>query len=67
MGTDWQAGKCRYLVRFSDDGSGRRLLDEALEAGAQLVDGVSSYRIVRVEPPARPNGSGRAWAELVER
>jgi hypothetical protein len=67
MGTDWRESQIRYLVTFSDGGSGRRVRDEPLEVGAELDDGRNRYRVVRVEQPPSPRGFGRAWAELVER
>jgi hypothetical protein len=39
MGTDWRDKQIRYLVTFSDGGSGRRFRDEPLEVGTELDDG----------------------------
>jgi hypothetical protein len=66
MGTDWRDSQIRYLLTFSDGGSGRRFRDEPLEVGGELDDGGNRYRIVRAAPPANPRGFGHAWAELVE-
>ena len=60
---DWRAGQRRYLVRFSDGGSGMRFYDEPLEVGATVE---RDYRIEQVEQPASPRGLGHAWATLIE-
>ena len=61
MGTDWRDKQIRYLVHFSDGGSGRRFRDEPLEVGAELNEGRRRYRVVRVEQPSSPRGFGRTW------
>jgi hypothetical protein len=57
----------RYLIHFSDGGSGMRICDERLVPGAELRDGGARYRLLRVEHPPSPQGFGHAWAELVSR
>ena len=64
-GRDWQAGRVRYLVHFSDGGSGMRHRDEPLAVGAELSEG-GRYVVERVEPPPNPDALGHAWAKLVE-
>ena len=54
MGTDWRDKTIRYLITFSDGGSGRRFRDEPLEVGAELDDGGNRYRVVRLEQPPSP-------------
>jgi hypothetical protein len=55
----------RYLVHYSDDGSGMRRYDTLVEVGHGLRDGGSRYRVVHVEHPANPHSFGHAWAELL--
>ena len=63
---DWTAGQHRYLVHFSDGGSGMRLRPQPLEVGATLDDGGASYRVSRVEHPAHERTFGHAWVETVD-
>jgi len=63
---DWTAGQHRYLVHFSDGGSGMRLRPEPLVVGATLDDGGCSYRVSRVEHPAHERTFGHAWVEQVD-
>jgi hypothetical protein len=56
----------RYLVHYSDGGSGMRRLDALLEVGEELRDGGGRYRVTRVEHPPNPSAFGHAWGELVE-
>ena len=65
-GRDWQAGRVRYLVHFSDGGSGMRHRDESLNVGDELSEGGRCYTIERVEPPPNPNALGHAWVRAVE-
>jgi hypothetical protein len=58
MGTDWRDKQIRYLVHFSDGGSGRRFRDEPLEICAELKEGRRRYRIMRVEQPPSRRGFG---------
>jgi hypothetical protein len=60
---DWHADQRRYLVRFSDGGSGMRFFDEPLEVGSVVE---RDYRIERIEEPPSPGGLGHAWATLIE-
>ena len=53
----------RYLVRFSDGGSGIRYRDRPLDAGDEIDDGGERYRVVRVEQPSTGQGFGQAWVE----
>ena len=62
---DWQAGRLRYLVHFSDGGSGMRHFDAQLDVGAVLGDGAQRYTVERVEHPPNPNALGRAWVTRV--
>jgi hypothetical protein len=55
MGTDWRDSQIRYLVHFSDGGSGMRYRAEPLAVGAELADGGRVYRVERVEPPPNPS------------
>jgi hypothetical protein len=54
----------RYLVHYSDGGSGMRRSDALLVIGAELRDGGNRYRVVHLEHPANPHSFGHAWAEL---
>jgi hypothetical protein len=63
---DWRDGQVRYLVHFSDGGSGMRYLDAPLKPGAELRDGGVGYRVERVEPPPNPSAFGHVWARRVE-
>jgi hypothetical protein len=60
---DWWDGELRYLVHFSDGGSGIRHRDAPLEPDDELSDGGARYRVVRVEHPANERSFGHAWAE----
>jgi hypothetical protein len=51
----------RYLIHFSDGGSGMRSRDEALEQGVELDDGGGRYRVVRVEEAPNPQAFGHVW------
>jgi hypothetical protein len=62
-GDDPIEDRTRYLVHYSDGGSGMRRHDRRLEVGDELQDGGASYRVVRVEHPANPSAFGHAWAE----
>jgi hypothetical protein len=61
---DWQAGRLRYLVHFSDGGSGMRY-HAPLDVGDELREGAQCYVVERVEQPPNPNALGHAWARLV--
>jgi hypothetical protein len=39
MGADWRDSQIRYLVHFSDGGSGMRYRRKPLTVGAELADG----------------------------
>jgi hypothetical protein len=58
-------GQVRYLVHYSDGGSGMRRHDRALGVGDLLNDGGSRYRVERVEQPPNERAFGHAWATLV--
>ena len=60
---DWTAGQLRYLV-LDDVGSGMRLRAAPLEPGCELVDGGTSYMVVRVEHPKHERTFGHAWVKL---
>jgi hypothetical protein len=57
-------GRMRYLVHYSDGGSGMRVHDVALDVDFELTDGGSRYRVVKVEQPPNPRAFGHAWVEL---
>jgi hypothetical protein len=61
MGAGWRDLRIRYLVHFSDGGSGMRYRSEPLTVGVVLADGGARYRVERVEPPPNPNAFGHAW------
>jgi hypothetical protein len=60
-GRDWQAGRLRYLIHFSDGGSGMRHFDAPLDDGGELGEGTQRYTVERVEQPPNPNALGHAW------
>ena len=62
----WRDLKIRYLVHFSDGGSGMRFRDEPLDVGAVLEDGGARYRVERVEQPPNPRAFGYAWATRLD-
>ena len=64
MGADWRDSQIRYLVRFSDGGSGMRHRDEPLAVGVELTDGGTVYRVERAKPPPNPSAFGHAWEPL---
>lgn len=55
----------RYLVHYSDGGSGMRRFDAPVEIGQELRDGGVRYRVRRIEHPANQHSFGHAWCELV--
>jgi hypothetical protein len=56
----------RYLVAFSDGGSGPRFFDDPLEVGDELRDGGVRYRVAAVcQPPGVGRGGGTAFVDLV--
>ena len=57
-------GQLRYLVHFSDGGSGMRNRDMPVEVGDELVDGGGRYRVVSVEPAPNPQAFGHVRVEL---
>jgi hypothetical protein len=65
-GRDWQAGRLRYLIHFSDGGSGMRHRDEPLDEGDEPSEGGRRYVVDRVEQPPNPDALGHAWARLIE-
>jgi hypothetical protein len=44
-GHDWQSERPRYLIHFSDGGSGMRYRDEQLRMGDELSEGARRYTI----------------------
>jgi hypothetical protein len=58
MGADWRDSQIRYLVHFSDGGSGMHYRSEPLTVGVELADGGARYRVERVEPPPTRTRSG---------
>jgi len=58
-------GMTRYLVHYSDGGSGMRRLAVPLAVGDELEDSGSRYRGGRVEQPPHDRAFGHAWAELI--
>jgi hypothetical protein len=64
---DWQSEhEHRFLVHYSDGGSGMREYARPLEVGDEIEDGRDRYRIVRVEPKQTRGGFAHAWAEVFE-
>jgi hypothetical protein len=61
---DWQEGRLRYLVHFSDGGSGMRFREAQLDVGDELTEGVDHYVVERVEQPGHGQALGHAWATL---
>jgi hypothetical protein len=61
----WGNTEHRYLVRFSDGGSGIRTFADRPEVDGELQDGGRRYRLVRVEHRDGDGGFGHAWAEPV--
>jgi len=60
-------GQLRYLIHFSDGGSGMRNRGEPLDTGDEFDDGGGRYRVVRVEPAPNQQAFGHGWAELIGR
>jgi hypothetical protein len=54
----------RYLIRFSDGGTGLRQRDEPLAVGDEIEDCGDTYMITRVEITPDGRGPVLAWAEL---
>jgi hypothetical protein len=62
---DWQSEhEHRFLVHFSDRGSGMREYARPLEVGDELTDGGERYRVVRAQERDTRGGFGHAWAVL---
>jgi hypothetical protein len=58
---DWQDGKLRYLVHFSDGGSGMRYRETQLATGDELTEGAERYVVERVVQPRHGQALGHAW------
>jgi hypothetical protein len=65
-GHDWQSERLRYLIHFSDGGSGMRYRDAQLDVGDKMSEGAQRYTVERVEQAASPQALGHAWAKLIE-
>jgi hypothetical protein len=71
--TTQRTDRPRYLVHYSNGGSGMRRYDALLDIGAELRDGGGRYRVVHVEHPASrscwatPTASPRACRVQAER
>jgi len=63
---DWQDGRLRYLMHFSDGGTGVRHRDEPLDGGDELSDGTARYVVERDEQPGHQHALGHACGRLVE-
>jgi hypothetical protein len=63
---DYRDGQVRYLVHFSDGGSGMRYRDARIDVGAELDDGGGRYRVERVEQPPHERAFGHVWATRIE-
>jgi hypothetical protein len=57
-------GQMRYLVTFSDGGTGMRHRDEPLAVGDEIEDCGSVYVVQEVEQPRTEQAPGRVWAKL---
>jgi hypothetical protein len=55
----------RYLVHYSDGGSGMRRFETLVEIGQELSDGGARYRVTHVEHPGNRHSFGHAWAEVL--
>ena len=55
--------KLRYVVHFTDGGSGRRAYHVPLQEAGVLVDGDDEYIVTRVDQPRGIDGLGYAWVE----
>jgi hypothetical protein len=64
---DWQdEHEHRYLVHFSDGGSGMRYFTATPEVGETITDGRESYTVERIEERVTRGGFGHVWAVLRE-
>jgi hypothetical protein len=63
---DWKVERLRYLVHFSDGGSGMRHRDAPLNESDELSEGAQRYLVERVEQPGHEHALGHVWARLVE-
>ncbi|HEY2373372.1 MAG TPA: hypothetical protein VGH82_12675 [Gaiellaceae bacterium] len=61
---DWKVERLRYVVHFSDGGSGMRYRNGPLAEGDELRDGPDRYVVERVEKAPNPKTLGKAWAQL---
>ena len=59
-------GRTRYLVHYSDGGSGMRVHDSVLDVGSEVTDRGARYRVERIEQPPDERAFGHAWARLIE-
>ena len=64
---DWQSEhEHRFLVHFSDGGTGMREYDRLLQVGDELMDGGQPYRVDRVKAKTTRGGFHHAWVVLRE-
>ena len=58
---DWQDERQhRFLVHFSDGGTGMRYYDRPPQVGDEISDGGTTYTLVRVEEKTTRAGFGHA-------
>jgi len=61
---DRQGGPVRYLVHYTDGGSGMRFYDAQLAEADELTEGAQRYVVERIEHPVHGQALGHAWARL---
>jgi hypothetical protein len=62
---DWRDSQIRYLVHFSDGGSGTRYFDARLVEGDTFSEGDTNYRVRRLDHTSSTEGLSHAWVEPV--
>jgi hypothetical protein len=60
---DWRDSQIRYLVHFSDGGSGLRYFDARLVERETFSEADSTYRVRRLDHTKSADGLSHAWVE----
>ena len=63
---EWRDSEVRYLVHFSDGGSGMRHFDARLVEGETFSEADTTYRVRRLDHTSSLAGLSHAWVELAE-
>jgi hypothetical protein len=63
---DWRESQIRYLVHFSDGGSGMRYVFTRLREGETFSEGDTTYKVRRLDHTRSLAGLSHAWVDPVD-